>query len=146
MTLSAGALPPPSRLPQPSDPAIGSEWVVAGYTGPVAAYAANTWPLAPLVDNPSAARQIIHWNKFPAGVREEFRLLAWTMINDGLSNGFLHGRGAGWRSRMGASAVYATVLRWRRLAVWLHQRGLTTLAGITPQLLVEHVAGVRGRV
>ncbi|MFI5966668.1 integrase [Streptomyces asoensis] len=145
MTLLADALARPSRLPQPGDPAIGSEWVVAGYTGPIAAYAASDWPLAPLVDNPSATRQIIHWSKFPAGMREEFRLLAWTMINDGLSNGFLHGRGAGWRSRMGASAVYATVLRWRRLAVWLHQRGLTTLAGITPQLLEEHVAGVRGR-
>ncbi|MFD5720920.1 integrase [Streptomyces sp. NPDC127036] len=145
MTVHIDAFARPLCLPEPGDPAIGSEWLVAGYTGPVAVYGAPVWPLAPLVDNPSAVRQSIYWNEFPARMREEFRITAWTMINGALSNGFLHGRATAWRSRMGAEGVYSTVLRWRRLAFWLQKHGVTTFAEVTPQMLADYAASVRGR-
>jgi hypothetical protein len=64
----------------------------------------------------------------PAGLREELRLVAWTMINGQLRPSFLADRGTAMRSRLSATAMNVTVLEWFKLARWLAERGIETLA------------------
>jgi integrase len=104
---------------------------VTGYSGPIARYGDDVWPLTPLSDNPSFCDQSIHWDSFPVGIREELRLIAWTMINGALPHTFLRGRAVTWRSRLGASQIYKTTLAWRGLATWLGRRPLAGLSGQT---------------
>ncbi|MEV0259004.1 integrase [Streptomyces sp. NPDC050732] len=91
----------------------------------------------PLTDNPSAFGHSICWEPFPAQLREEFRLIAWTMVNETLPNLFLQERARGWRSRISVPRMATTVQVWRALADWLQERSITTLAALTPQLLAD---------
>ncbi|WP_330452233.1 MULTISPECIES: integrase [unclassified Streptomyces] len=145
MTAIIGDLPTRRWLPRHDDPAIASEWVVTGYTGPIACYGASVWSLAPLSDNPSASRESIHWEVFPADTREEFRLLAWSLINGTLPRSFLRQRSPGWRARVCGGKVYATLWWWRTLARWLDQQGITTLAATSPGLFADFAASVKDK-
>ncbi|APY85544.1 hypothetical protein A7J05_07305 [Streptomyces alfalfae] len=140
--------PSPARphpiLPRADTPAIVPERVVDGYSGPVAAYGAAVWPLEPLIANPGADRRSVHWAGFPPRSREEFRLIAWVMINQALPDWFLVGRSA-WHSRIGASVLYATVLEWRNLAYWLDGRGDGGLATCTPTVMSQYARHLAAR-
>ncbi len=126
-----------SPHPGPGTPIVMPQWVVTRYTGPIARYADPLWPLAPLNANPSANRDNIRWNTFPAGMREEMRLIAWTLINGTLSHSFLRGRGGSWQAHTSAGKLSSTLWWWRTLARWLDERGVSAIAAITPRLLDE---------
>ncbi|MFG2631419.1 hypothetical protein [Streptomyces sp. NPDC048473] len=124
MTIPSASLP---TLPGRHTQAIAPSLVVSGYAGSVATYGAPVWPLDPLSANPSADRKQLYWDRFPADSREEFRLLAWVMINNPLPDWFLVGWPA-WHSRLSATMLYGAVLEWRTFATWLHSRGVASLA------------------
>ncbi len=125
-------------MPGPDTPAVDPALVVASYDGAIARYGDRVWPLAPLVDNPSAARESILWNNFPQAMREEFRYIAWHMVNRALPDTFRVGKAPSWRTRQGASALYRTVLKWRAFAIWLGKRGITTLAACTEEVFHDY--------
>lgn len=105
-------------------------------------YRDMVWSLAPLTNNPSAHKSAIHWKNAPQGLREELRLVAWTMINGQLRPSFLAERRTALRSRLSAAAMNVTILEWFKLARWLAERGIETLADCdesTWELFGKHV-------
>ncbi|MFF7651750.1 hypothetical protein ACFZCY_18545 [Streptomyces sp. NPDC007983] len=136
--------PAPARfLPGPDTPVIAAHRIVDGYTGPIARYAAPAWPLIPMNANPGVTHSTIHWPTFPDTFREEMRLAAWTLINGELPAVFLRERHPTWRSRQAPKALCQTIGTWCRLAVWLTDRGITTLSNCTTQVPGEYGRHVR---
>ncbi|MFG3151433.1 integrase [Streptomyces sp. NPDC048219] len=130
-------------LPGPDTPVVPAHRIVNGYTGPIARYAAPAWPLIPMNANPGVTHSTIHWLAFPDSFREELRLAAWTLINGELPAVFLRERHPTWRSRQAPKALCQTIGTWCRLAVWLTDRGITTLSDCTTQVLGEYGHHVR---
>ncbi|MFD3580846.1 integrase [Streptomyces sp. NPDC058683] len=88
--------------------------------------------------NPGVTHSTIRWSAFPDAFREEMRLAAWTLVNGDLPWAFLRERHPTWRSRQAPKALYQTIGTWARLAVWLTDRGITTLGDCTTQVLGEY--------
>ncbi|MEU9305220.1 integrase [Streptomyces sp. NPDC048269] len=124
--------------PGPDTPVFAPHLIADGYTGPVVRYGDNVWPMAPMNGNPSADVGAIYWDAFPAGLREEFRLIAWTLINGELTASFLRERPASWRTRTSAPIVYQTAWNWRRLAIWMHAQGLGSLRSCDSKTLDQY--------
>jgi hypothetical protein len=120
--------------PAADSPVFPPERVAPGYSGSVVRYGDPVWPLAPLIENPSAMRNKITWDTFPAATREELRPIAWTMIQSSLPNSFLRERAGSWTPRTSAPAIYNTLWWWRSLARWLDGRGIETIGGLSHQL------------
>ncbi|WP_406529513.1 integrase [Streptomyces sp. I8-5] len=131
----------PLVVPGPDSPSIEPVLVVPSYRGTVNRYGAPAWPMAPLIDNPSAPRTTIHWTNFPDTTREEFRLIAWHMVNRALPDTFLVGKVPSWRTRQSAPAIYQAALTWSHFAHWLDKRGITSLDACTEE--VFHDYGLR---
>ncbi|MFG2582266.1 integrase [Streptomyces malaysiensis] len=134
---------PPLVLPGPDTPVIPAHLVIDGYPGLIARYAAPAWPLIPMNANPGVTHSTIHWPTFPDTFREEMRLAAWTLINGELPAVFLRERHPTWRSRQAPKALCQTIRTWCRLAVWLADRGISTLNACTSQVLGEYGRHVR---
>lgn len=128
----------PLVVPSPDGPSVEPLLVVAGYQGTVNRYGAPTWPMAPLIGNPSAPRETIHWMKFPDATREEFRLIAWRLVNRALPDTFLVGKVPSWRTRQSGPAIYQAVLAWRHFAHWLDKRGITSLGACTEEIFHDY--------
>lgn len=141
MTTPSSALP---TLPGRHTQLIAPSLVVGGYTGSLAAYGDLIWPLDPLSANPGADRKQLYWDRFPADSREEFRLLAWVMINNPLPDWFLVGRPA-WHSRLSATMLYGAVLEWRNFATWLQSRGVAGLSACPETAFGEYARHVTAR-
>lgn len=125
-------------LPGPDTPVFAPRLIAEGYTGPVVRYGDSVWPMAPMNGNPSADVGAIYWDAFPAGLREEFRLIAWTLINGELTASFLRERPAPWRTRTSAPIVYQTAWNWRRLAIWMQGQGLESLRWCDSKMLEKY--------
>ncbi|MFE9501289.1 integrase [Streptomyces anthocyanicus] len=123
----------PLTVPSTGTPVIPGDLFVHGYTGPVSRYGDDAWSMDPINANPSTERARVLWKPFPASMREEFRYLAWLMINIALPDIFLEGRPPSMRTRQSAATIYRTVLQWRRFAIWLNKHGVTTLAACTDE-------------
>ncbi|GAB3009916.1 hypothetical protein GCM10023080_090150 [Streptomyces pseudoechinosporeus] len=128
----------PLVVPSPDSPSIDPLLVVAGYQGTVNRYGAPTWPMAPLIGNPSAPRETIHWMKFPDATREEFRLIAWHLVNRALPDTFLVGKVPSWRTRQSGPSIYGAVLAWGHFAHWLDKRGITSLDACTEEIFHDY--------
>lgn len=139
LDFKAGADP----IPGPDTPVFAPHALAEGYAGPVIRYGDGIWPMAPMNSNPSADAHAIHWNGFPAGLREEFRLIAWKMINGALTASFLRERSVAWRNRTSAPTIYQTVWLWRRLATWMHKQGLNTLFSCDGKVMEEYASWLR---
>ncbi|RSN53992.1 integrase [Streptomyces sp. WAC 04229] len=137
MTHPAAGLP--AVLPGPGSPAFLPERIVAAHHGPPPRYADAVWSLAALEGNPSSNPVRIFWNTYPAPLREQFRLLAWSLINRELPGHFIAARSAAWRTRVSSTAIYQTHLTWRHLARWLHAHGACGLAACTPQVFTDFI-------
>jgi hypothetical protein len=138
MSILAAELSP--TVPVAGTPVVPKALRVDGYSGPVSSYGDDIWSLDPMNANPSAARVRVQWHPFPASMREEFRFLAWLMVNAPLPDIFLEGRPVSMRTRQAASTAYGTVLQWRRFAIWLHKRGTTSLAACKGEDFREYAA------
>lgn len=138
MSTLIGELPP--TFPIANTPVIHQNLFIDGYTGPVSCYGDDAWCLDPINANPSAVRVHVLWKPFPASMREECRYLAWLMINVALPDIFLEGRAPSMRTRHAAATFYLSVLQWRRFAIWLNKRGVTSLAACTGEDLGDYAA------
>ncbi|MFF7019915.1 integrase [Streptomyces klenkii] len=130
-------------LPGRDTPLFAPHLVVAGYTGPVIRYGDDSWPMAPLIENPSATRGTVHWHTFPETLRAEFRLIGWAVINGELPASFCRDRGTAWRSRTSPQMLGMTIWHWSKFAWWLDQRGLTSLVSCDSEVLEEYGGQVR---
>ncbi len=125
---------------------VAPSLVLAPGPVPVSIYADEIWSLAQLVANPSASRPHLDWARFPAPLRPQVQLAAWTMINTPLPTSVLVGHPT-WHSRLGPHGIYDTVLRWQRFTIWLHHQGLDGLSQVTDEVLAawaDHAARQRG--
>ncbi|UQI49854.1 integrase (plasmid) [Streptomyces sp. HU2014] len=123
----------PLTVPASDTPVIPEALFVDGYTGPVSCYGEDAWSMDPINANPSTERARVLWKPFPASMREEFRYLAWLMINIALPDIFLEGRPPSMRTRQSAATIYRTVLQWRRFAIWLTKRDVTSVTACTDE-------------
>ncbi|MFD8725642.1 integrase [Streptomyces sp. NPDC059629] len=123
----------PLAVPAADTPVIPEALFVDGYTGQASRYGENAWSMDPINANPSTERARVLWKPFPASMREEFRYLAWLMINTALPDIFLEGRPPSMRTRQSAATIYRTVLQWRRFAIWLHKSGVTSMMACTDE-------------
>jgi hypothetical protein len=124
-------------VPGPDTPVISELRVVALHAHLNTHYSASKWPLAPLIDNPAQSLRVIRWKKCPASLREETRLLTWTMLNGELRPTFVKQRRTR-RSRLGPDTIWHTVEEWLRMARWLDERGVSSLAQCDAQVLHEY--------
>ncbi|MFD7551717.1 integrase [Streptomyces sp. NPDC059816] len=136
--------PPRTEVPYPTVDARKG-LITDGYTGPVSLYADDAWSLDPVNTNPSAQRSRILWRPFPASMREELRHLGWLLINTDLPPVLLEGRHPATRTRISADSAYRGVLQWRWFAVWLHQRGVTSLTQCTAEHFREYAVSLARR-
>jgi hypothetical protein len=116
-------------MPTPDSSVVLSQWISPGNTHPNSCYSAAIWSLAPLIDNPGTTLIKIHWANCPAPLRNEMKLVVWTMINGERRPTYLRTRSA--RGRVSAPTMLHKYCEWFRLAHWLHQRGIASLAGCT---------------
>jgi hypothetical protein len=110
-------------MPGPGSPVVLPHLACAVHAHLNGRYRDPVWPLAPLTENPSAARPKIHWENWPSCFRDEMRLAAWNLVNGQLRPTFLLGHGSRMRGRLSAHHVHATTEEWKLLAAWLEQRG-----------------------
>ena len=125
-------------MPGPASPVVLPHLVCAMHAHLNGRYRDPVWPLAPLTENPSAARPKIYWERWPSCFRDEMRLAAWNLVNGQLRPTFLLGHGSRMRGRLGAQHVHATTEEWKLLAVWLEQRGVRRLADCTADVLHDY--------
>ncbi|MBB5916792.1 hypothetical protein BJY24_005704 [Nocardia transvalensis] len=92
-------------------------------------YRDPVWSLGALTGNPSSGRPAIRWHHCRhEGLREQLRLVAWTMINGRLRPSFVAERSHRIRARISVQTVKSTVQQWIQLAEWLNSHGITSLA------------------
>jgi hypothetical protein len=96
------------------------------------------WPLAATSANPSVAEVQIHWASFPAGLREQFRLATWVLLNIPVPDPVLIRRGAAMRPMLSTLKTYHTVTNWRTFATWLTGRDITALSAVTAEVLTGY--------
>ncbi|MFE7277836.1 integrase [Streptomyces sp. NPDC057623] len=130
-------------LPNPTTAVVPAHLVVAQHAHLNARYADQVWPLAPLIENPSARRYSVYWQKCPASLREEIRLVAWTMINGQLRPTFLKERAGRLRARLAGESTGDSLGFWMALGAWLETRDIHTLADCDSGVLHEY--GLRMR-
>ncbi|HEY1712578.1 MAG TPA: hypothetical protein VGG07_06725 [Solirubrobacteraceae bacterium] len=128
------------RIPKTDDPVFAAQLVAPGYTGVLPRYGDALWPLAPLNQNPSSGGKTVQWGSFPAGLREQFRPIAWTMVNGTLSHTFLQKHAATWTPRTSPELIYKTTWWWAKFALWLERRGVSDIAGLSAQVMEDFVA------
>ncbi|MDJ0341766.1 integrase [Streptomyces sp. H10-C2] len=129
-------------LPGPGTPVIPEDRVVALHAHLNTHYSAAKWPLAPLIDNPATSLRVIEWSKCPVSLREEMRLVTWTLLNGELRPTFVKERRSR-RSRLGPDATWQAVQEWFRMAGWLGERGIRSLAECDAAVLHDYGVKVR---
>ena len=118
-------------MPAPDSPVVPPKRVSPGNPHPVSRYQDLVWSLAPLIDNPGGHLWNIHWEECPGQLRGPLRLAAWVMINGELRPTYLQARGHQARGRSSATTISDTCREWTRLARWLHEHSITSLAACT---------------
>lgn len=131
MSVAAEDDPYALPLPTPDSLVILPRWIRPGNPHPNSRYREPAWSLAPLIDNPGTSLHAIAWKHCPQVMREQVKLIAWTMINGQLRPTYLKTRAPRSRARGGATDMRDTCREWMRLARWLHPRGITDLAACT---------------
>ncbi len=125
--------------PAPGDLVIDPATIPENRHSLIPRFADSSWPVTFTSDNPSVAELRLHWETFPAGLREQFRLAAWALLNFPVPDQALAGRrGAAMRSRLSTLRLYHTVTNWRTFATWLDGRGITALADVSTQVLTDY--------
>ncbi|MET9374143.1 integrase [Streptomyces sp. NPDC002992] len=127
-------------LPGPESPVVLPQWISPGNTHHNARYQDPVWLLAPLIDNPGASLFTIRWKHCPAPLLGQVKQVTWTMINGRLRPTYLKGRGVKARARTSATDMRDTCNEWMRLARWLHERRITTLAACTEDVWRAYIS------
>lgn len=130
-------------MPTPGTPVVLPQWAGTMYAHLNNRYGDAKWCLAPMTDDPSAPRLSISWRAWPARFREEMRLAAWNLINGQLRPTYLREHGVSMRARCSMRGTHAATLVWKRLARWLEERGIGSLADCTASVLHDFGLHVR---
>ena len=125
-------------LPTPGTPVILPHLVVPMHARLNSRYADAVWPLAPLTGNPSAVKPRIRWERWPEAFQDEMRLAAWNLINGQLRPTFLQEHGSRMRGRLSMSQTYGTLTDWKKLAEWLEESHIRSLAGCDIAVLHDY--------
>ncbi|MFI1522811.1 integrase [Kitasatospora cineracea] len=132
--------------PHPATPVVPDHLITPVHAHLNSRYAEAVWSLAPLVANPSEDLRSVDWEElFPAATREEFRLLAWSLINGELRPTFVKQRNVKMRTRLSSGAVRETIEHWKHFALWLDGRGIRSLGRCTQQDLHDYGLRLRER-
>ncbi|MFE9886665.1 integrase [Streptomyces scopuliridis] len=118
-------------MPAAASSVVLPQWISPGNTHPNSRYQDAIWSMAPLIDNPGTGLVKLHWKNCPEPLRDQVKFVAWTMINGQLRPTYLQTRGVQARSRSGGTDMLATCHEWMRLARWLHERQISSLAACT---------------
>ncbi|WP_249938647.1 integrase [Streptomyces mirabilis] len=118
-------------MPTAGTPVVLPGWISPGNQHANSRYGELVWSLGPLIDNPSTAIITISWTNCPEEFRGQVKLATWIMINGELRPTYLKTRGNNARSRRAGDGLRDTCGEWKKLARWLHKRGITDLADCT---------------
>lgn len=136
LAASAWAQIPPA--PAPGDLVIDPASIPEDRRHLIPRFADPVWPVTFTSGNPSAAELRLHWDTFPARLREQFRLAAWALLNFPVPDRALARRGAAMRPRLSTLRLYQTVTNWRTFATWLDEQGITGLEQAGTQVLTDY--------
>lgn len=125
-------------MPAPADPVVDPTTIPHSCRHLIPRFDALVWPLTFTSDNPSVAEVQIHWATFPAALREQFRVAAWALLNFPVPDQMLTRQGVAMRSRLSTLRLYHTITDWRTFATWLDSRGITALAEVSTQVLIDY--------
>lgn len=119
-----------TELPAATDPILPRDHVPSS-SDPIPLFGDEWWPLRFYSANPSAPNNRIHWQKFPASLRESFRLAAWALFHVPVPHSFLAQAQPAMVSSLSAGGIYSTSVKWRMLATWMHTNSITALEELT---------------
>jgi hypothetical protein len=131
--LAAEADPYVLPMPTPDSPSILPCWISPANNHPNARYQEDIWPLGPLIDTPGNKIHCLYWKNCPDDLRDELKLVTWTMLNGELRPTYVLSRSRATRTRDSAPVMRHSFLEWLRLARWLHERHVTRLGDCTPE-------------
>jgi hypothetical protein len=117
---------------------VDPQTVPAGRREFIPRYGDTRWSFLAMSENPSAADDVINWDRFPAELREPFRHAAWVLAREPLSADELSRHGPAMRSRLSSGSIYRSVRDWRKFALWMLERGITSLAAVTVEDLTDY--------
>ncbi|MGW2540826.1 hypothetical protein ACWC5I_08115 [Kitasatospora sp. NPDC001574] len=130
-------------VPSPGTPVVPAHLAAPAHTHLNSDFSDPVWSLAPLVANPGESLRSIPWRQFPATLREEIRLVAWTLINGELRPTFVKQRGVKMRTRLSPALVRETIGHWKSFALWLADREVRSLAACDQQVLHDYGLHIR---
>lgn len=141
MTAVESAVPLPT-IPTPSTLILDPKTVPAPRRHRIVRYDAPAWPVTFTSDAPTTGDFTWHWSTFPAPLREQLRMAAWTMLNHPVPDAHLRPdrlrRGRPMRSRLSEQRTFTTVVQWRGFANWFVQQGGTRLCDVTADTLSDY--------
>lgn len=126
------------------DPIFTGDPPVAGL--PIPAYGDPVWSLDFYNANPTVDAVSVHWTAIPDAFRDHLRLAAWGLLNVPFPDGLRVTYAKSMRPTLGAFSMYRTVTRWRRLAEWLQQRGVSAFSDLTAELMGDYIASLEARL
>ena len=132
------ARPDTLPVPAPGDLVIDPATIPENRHHLIPRFADPVWPVTFTSDNPSVAELRLHWATFPDGLREQFRLAAWALLNFPVPDRVLARRGAAMKSRLSTLRLYHTVTNWWTFATWLDERGIIKLAQVNAHVLTDY--------
>ncbi|WP_414079835.1 integrase [Streptomyces sp. CL7] len=127
-------------MPTAESPVVLPRWISPGNPHANSRYRDLSWSLGPLIDNPSTGIITISWKNCPEELQGQVKLATWTMINGELRATYLKTRGNNARARRAGDGLRDTCGEWKKLARWLHKRGITNLADCTDDAWRGYVA------
>ncbi|SDC65633.1 integrase [Actinokineospora iranica] len=103
----------------------------------------DIWQLAFLIGKDTTTSSALRWDKFPAVFRDNFKRLAWAVINIDTPEAILARPGSTSRARLRGSSLTHTVKAWKAFAAWLITRRITRLSDVTASTLADYAVSLR---
>ncbi|MFE6869589.1 integrase [Kitasatospora sp. NPDC057692] len=125
-------------VPSPTTPVVPAHLAAPDHAHFTSNFRDPVWSLAPLVANPGEGLRSVTWRQFPAALRDEIRLVAWTLINGELRPSFVKQRGVKMRTRLSPALVHETIDHWKHFALWLADRDVRSLGACDQQVLHDY--------
>nr|WP_202535051.1 integrase [Streptomyces sp. SID4923] len=115
--------------PLPDDLVVQPQWINTGNSHANNRFREKSWSLGPLTDQPGTIVNRIHWKNCPAHLRDDLKVLAWTLINGERRPTIAFPRRS--TTRHSVSSLHKRLVEWLRWARWLGRHGVTRLSDCT---------------
>ncbi|MFI9589782.1 hypothetical protein [Nonomuraea sp. NPDC052265] len=142
MTIAPDIIDDPFILaaPLPDDLVIQPRWISASNNHLNNRVRDDTWSLGPLTDRPGTILNRIHWKNCPAHLREDLKVLAWTLINGERRPTVAARRRT--LTRHSVSSLHQRLIEWLRWARWLGQKEVARLSECTDDHWRAYASGL----